>query len=92
MPECCVPFCKTMGGHKFPKDTQLKNAWIIAIKRQKSKTDKTLWEPTKHSVVCKAHFKPEDLIKESRYHGKYTVCIVKISVVMLALTIASSLH
>ena len=52
MPECCVPFCKTMGGHKFPKDTQLKNAWIIAIKRQKSKTDKTLWEPTKHSVVC----------------------------------------
>ena len=89
--KCCVPFCKTMRGHKFPKDAQLKNTWI---KSKKSKTDKTLRKPTKHSVVCKSHFKP-DLKILSENHVIMVNCVYctceSISCYVSTLTIASSL-
>jgi hypothetical protein len=40
----------------FPQDVDLKHKWISLINRQKSETDKTLWEPNPYSVVCSAHF------------------------------------
>ena len=50
---CCVPYCSTRGGHKFPKDDHLKNRWIIAVRRQN-------WKPNEHSLVCRLHFTEED--------------------------------
>lgn len=37
------------GGHKFPKDNQ----WLAAIRRDN-------YTPSKHSLVCKKHFNPDD--------------------------------
>ena len=58
---CCVPGCSNRGGHKFPTDTDIKNQWIKAIKRNN-------WTPTKTSRICKAHFIKEDYLTTT-YHG-----------------------
>src|SRR5271170_6445914 len=51
---CCVPqFENRGGGLKFPIDKALRNRWIIAIKRDK-------WKPEKSHVVCYKHFSPSD--------------------------------
>ena len=60
---CCVPMCAKTNGHRFPSDPDLRKAWIIAIKRDS-------WKPSAHSIVCKAHFKPDDYITETKYYGK----------------------
>ena len=53
--ECCVPQCKGRGGHAWPlSDPQRVKAWLAAAGREEK------WRPTKHSVVCKAHFDEED--------------------------------
>ncbi|CAM1154304.1 Uncharacterised protein r2_g4268 [Pycnogonum litorale] len=60
---CCVPSCTNkIGGHLFPKDTQMKKKWSTAIKRYDTLT-KTLWKPKSTSVVCREHFIPEDYNK-----------------------------
>jgi hypothetical protein len=58
---CCVPCCKETGGFQFPTDPLLKKRWCIAIRRETK--NKKLWTPSKHSVVCKKHFKEEDFAK-----------------------------
>ena len=69
---CCVPFCKTRGGHQFPStDSSLRDAWIVAIKRQLSKTKKALWKPAQQSVVCREHFRDDDYIKETKFYGRF---------------------
>ena len=56
---CVVPGCRGTGGFKFPSDPELQRKWRVAIKRLGP--GKKLWAPGKHSVVCRAHFRPEDL-------------------------------
>ena len=64
--ECCVPGCLNRTGHVFPwSDKSRVKAWIIAVKRDN-------WQPTKHSVVCKAHFDKDDYETTTTY-GKYTI-------------------
>lgn len=48
----CLPYTL----YRFPLDTDLRNKWIKVVNRQKSETDRTLWQPTDHSVICSAHF------------------------------------
>ncbi len=55
---CSVPGCSNRGGHEFPADIDRRKDWVIAIRRDNGKGG--LWEPTKWSVVCQAHFKAED--------------------------------
>ncbi|XP_039604846.1 THAP domain-containing protein 2-like isoform X1 [Polypterus senegalus] len=43
--------------HGFPKDPLRRKQWMVAVSRQTS--DKKLWEPSKSSVLCSRHFKPE---------------------------------
>lgn len=38
---------------RFPKNIEIKNAWILAIRRAK-------WKPTIYSVVCSEHFEDSD--------------------------------
>ena len=60
---CSVPQCKGTGGFKLPlKSPNLLRAWTIAISRK-------IWRPSKNSVVCAEHFKPEDFISVG-YYGK----------------------
>ena len=65
---CCVTTCHKTGGHKFPNDPDVRNQWIKAIKRKQ-------WTPTRHSVVCKAHFTEDDFVSHTVY-GKYFLDIV----------------
>jgi hypothetical protein len=58
---CCVPGCKETGGFQFPADPLLRKGWCIAVRRQTK--SKKLWTPSKHSVVCKKHFREEDFAK-----------------------------
>ena len=58
---CCVPSCKETGGFQFPTDPLLRKTWCIAVRRETK--NKKLWTPSKHSVVCKKHFKEEDFAK-----------------------------
>ena len=59
---CCVPNCphsKRRGfarGFSFPKDPELSRQWIALIKQHKG----PLWTPSRHALVCHAHFKPGD--------------------------------
>ena len=54
--ECCVPLCTNKGGHAFPfNDRPRLKAWIVAVHRGEPK-----WQPSKHSVVCRAHFSDDD--------------------------------
>ena len=53
---CVVPFCHNdVGGFHFPKDKDLKARWEHAVRRKD-------WKPKTHSVVCRRHFRAEDLI------------------------------
>ena len=63
MPQCSVPLCTEPNGHRFPADSKLKKAWVIAIKRVNE--DKTLWKPTGCSPVCKKHVTPTDYITKN---------------------------
>ena len=54
--ECCVPLCTNKGGHTFPfNDGPRLKAWIVAVHRGEAK-----WQPSKHSIVCRAHFSDDD--------------------------------
>lgn len=56
-----MPFCsERSGGHKFPRDKEIREKWIVAIRRVN-------FQPSEYSKVCKKHFKKEDyrLPKES---------------------------
>ena len=68
MPQCSVPGCTKMGGHKFPTRKELRKAWIVAIGRVDSKNQGKLWEPGIAARVCSAHFDQEDY-KLTRYYG-----------------------
>ena len=69
MPDyCAVPLCKGFGGFHFPKDPILCKKWQIAIRRQTS--DKKLWQPTKHSVVCAQHFQASDFYQPKFLYGE----------------------
>ena len=62
---CCVPQCTVRGGHAFPKNENLRDAWVQAIKRlmevhKDGKRKLVKWMPTKTSVVCKHHFVKTD--------------------------------
>jgi len=61
MPQyCCVPLCTSnKGGHRFPRNSDLKSKWIVAIKRADERTKK-LWTPGALDVVCRDHFRPDD--------------------------------
>ena len=59
---CCVPECNGLGGHRFPRDKQLKKLWMIAIRRDK-------WHPTATSVVCHRHFTDIDYRSETTSGG-----------------------
>ena len=63
---CCVPGCKS--GYRsqlkvkvtppmfgFPKNEELRSAWIKAISRKD-------WTPTNISRVCAKHFNPDDFV------------------------------
>ena len=65
---CCVPWCNNVGGHKFPSEASVKNAWLKAIRRA-GKTPTSKWAPTKWSVVCHEHFEEADYISVT-YDGK----------------------
>ncbi len=69
---CSVPNCHNRGGHKYPSDPDLRKKWIIAVKRDK-------WTSTKHSLVCKAHFRKEDYVSQT-VHGNYFINIIHIHV------------
>ncbi|XP_077513504.1 uncharacterized protein LOC144124592 [Amblyomma americanum] len=43
--------------HRFPKCDKLRKLWVLALKRDR-------WEPSKASVLCSAHFKPEDFVRD----------------------------
>ena len=68
MPQCSVPGCTDMGGHKFPTNKKLRKAWIVAFRRADSKNQGKLWEPGIAARVCTAHFVQEDY-KQTRYYG-----------------------
>ena len=64
MPQCCVFGCTNTSGetcdpirkishHQFPRELNLRRAWITKINRKD-------WTPTKNSVVCSHHFNDED--------------------------------
>lgn len=68
---CVVPGCKSnyktqiktegcVSIFKFPKDPNLRNAWIRAIPRDN-------WEPSANSVVCIKHFHPADVSWVEQY-------------------------
>ncbi|XP_069117620.1 uncharacterized protein [Argopecten irradians] len=65
---CSVPGCHGRGGHEFPKDLERRKLWMQAIRREDECTRK-IWTPTKTSVVCKAHFSPDDYTQQT-IHGK----------------------
>ena len=58
----------------FPADAALKKEWILAVKRSATNNlggaSARVWQPTQTSVVCKAHFKPNDYISETVYGNK----------------------
>lgn len=61
MPNCCE-----VGGFRFPKNSELRKKWQVAIRRDG--TNKRLWKPAYHSVVCGKHFKECDF-REKNYAG-----------------------
>jgi len=55
---CCVPLCDGRGGHKLPKDQNMRLRWLAAIRRDK-------WTPTDSTVVCRRHFRSSDYRTEN---------------------------
>uniref|UniRef100_A0A1E1XDL6 THAP-type domain-containing protein n=1 Tax=Amblyomma aureolatum TaxID=187763 RepID=A0A1E1XDL6_9ACAR len=43
--------------HIFPRCAMQRKLWVLATKRDK-------WEPSKHSVLCSAHFRSEDFVHD----------------------------
>lgn len=69
---CCVPQCHERGGHAFPSDEKQKQKWITAIKRLDEVTLND-WEPSDSSLVCKAHFQPQDYIEKTKTGAFFVV-------------------
>lgn len=44
--------------HLFPRCPKQRKLWVLAVRRDK------YWEPSKHSVVCSAHFRSEDFVRD----------------------------
>ena len=57
---CCVPLFTNRGGHRFPKNPELKKQWLTTVRRNS-------WKLTATSVVCKHHFKEEDYTQHTYY-------------------------
>ncbi len=49
-----------------PKQSQRRKAWIVFVKRKRTK-----WEQTEHSEICSKHFNECDFI--SRYVGDHNI-------------------
>ncbi|KAI5729271.1 hypothetical protein M8J76_000908 [Diaphorina citri] len=77
MVQTCVAFgCKNSAGkfdatgkkiqfHRFPWNNKLQlDKWVVAMKREN-------WYPTKHSMICSAHFKPSDYLDRPGTERKY---------------------
>ncbi|XP_077558526.1 uncharacterized protein LOC144174000 [Haemaphysalis longicornis] len=68
MPDkCCVPQCRgnytsdtKVHVFRFPRDDELRKAWIQAIPRENLVI-------TQHTRVCELHFKYDDIIREDSY-------------------------
>ncbi|XP_069482763.1 THAP domain-containing protein 8-like [Ambystoma mexicanum] len=43
--------------HKFPKDPELRQRWVLALQRNNGKGDH--WQPTAYSSLCSLHFTEE---------------------------------
>ena len=78
-PNCCVPKCSEKGGYVFPKEKELKKKWRVAIKR--ANDQKQLWNPSKHSVVCRKHFKSSDFVEPKVTYGEKRRKVLKAGVV-----------
>ena len=78
-PDCCVPKCTEKGGYIFPKDKELKKKWRVAIRR--ADKQKRLWNPTKHSVVCRKHFKTSDFVEPKVTYGERRRKVLKTGVI-----------
>lgn len=61
--KCIVWKCENKGVHRLPKDEELKNKWIVALKLNVHK--KVGRKLTANSVVCSGHFKSTDFISRS---------------------------
>ena len=74
---CAVPKCKTHGGFNLPKDKELRQKWLVAIKR-KGKNG-SVWEPPEGSDVriCHDHFKPSEMTKVTAPDGKRVRTVLK---------------
>ena len=70
MPQCSVPGCTQQGGHKFPNDSLLRKAWIIAIKRDHPGKKGKMWIPCQTARVCHSHFKDDDFVAKN-FYGNY---------------------
>jgi len=55
-----VPGCFNKGGFRFPKNSELRNQWIINVCREEPGHKK--WVPKEDDRVCEAHFAPADII------------------------------
>ena len=73
MPRRCVAAgCDTKNSegyslHTFPRDRDLREKWIRAVKRQRSNWD----GPSKYSLLCSKHFEPDCFVTEgSRYRDE----------------------
>ena len=68
---CCVPGCSRRGeGHKWPKDKEKSKKWFVAVRRAGDFNPMKNEKQRRGSLVCKAHFTPEDYTKVS-YHGMF---------------------
>ena len=73
MPRRCIAAgCNTKDSegyslHTFPRDKELRDKWIRAVKRQRSNWD----GPSKYSLLCSKHFEPDCFKTEgSRYRDE----------------------
>ena len=67
MPNCSVPLCKSLGGHKFLRDTKTFKHWQVAIKRDDPNKLGKLWTPAKNARVCHKHFDQDDYVAETYF-------------------------
>ena len=53
---CVVTNCNSRGGFKFPVKPGIRQQWVRFVRMHRLK-----WSgPSKHSVICSRHFKPEE--------------------------------
>lgn len=78
-----VPCCCNYGRHRFPKDSERRMKWRIAIKRSDPRTKK-LWEPSERVVVCHLHFVASDNKDTSGKNSKVLIYFIRLySVIFL---------